>query len=542
MQVHFNGNSSTFGSAEGQVGQQGVVFRIGLLDDEELASASLLMRRHDEPTSALSPSAYLTTDLIDNNVSGIRWLTANWEGMRTVSQFELLLTSAVDVCVRIQIGRGASAWFVPPGPHAFDIADSSAPTILRGNFPDTVADRLMFEFLSRTSGQPVSVSLGPLPDSSQPVALSFSPHAHDVTVGLAGKRPFFKHAGEIAEDQPVVIPNLLDILATEGSDIDIELSSSVAGYIALEWEFTAHRVIRQFVDNQEHLTLDIPWNESQGTSIPLQPHGHPDSLMFTLTSSPASQRIALMPAMLSAASAALCRPIYECAQPVEITLARPLVGIDLWAAPLTPFVSAKLGVYLDDGGRPASTPITGLTGTLNIEHEHDTDCTLPSWWPVELDKPGVPHDELSAGRLWIQVSVEDGELLWFESNTTPPPELGPVHYRKHDGAWLVRQTPAFATGGAVCALMRLRVADNRPPPPPSVELRLVDIDGTEIRQSLAYVPGDDYSGTLRWDSAEPSAGNILIEHADIHVSSEVASKVKLSNLRLTYREPESQPE
>jgi hypothetical protein len=531
---------------------EGLRLRLELAAGEELAEAALGLGRHAGPAVPPFPAPAVETSA-GAGVTGVSWVKADWGSARTVRSFALGFGGAVagTVLVRVQIATGGSGWFSPPGPHAFTLSNVSSTTTLTGTFPDTVADRVMFELLDAASGQPVSATL-----DSPPLTIGFGAHARDLSLRLAGGRDFFTHAGELATGATRAVPDLLAVLQGASSaarpgpdDIDtpveivVEIRTAVTGFVALTWGFAARRIVRRFAGDGDTRRLVLPWQEPVREALPLDPPGRPETLTVALASEPVPERLVLEPALaeLGEAVAALCRPLADNAQPFALALAQPLAGVDLWARPLTTKVTARIDVRGDEGGRPATLPNRALVGTLVIDQSGQTEQTTgqavargPSWWPVTFEAPGAPPVASPGGRFWVCVQIDEGELLWFLGGQRPAVAEGP-RYRRDQGDWLPRQVSATSTGApgaAVWALARLRVVNNEPPPPPKAEIILVDDNGNEL-PAYPLIAGPE---GLRWDAAglqPPVPGTI--ERVDLQLTATVASTVTLSNLHLGYR-------
>jgi hypothetical protein len=518
---------------------EGLRLRLALEAGEELAEAVLELRRD---ATAVPPFPAPTVETSAGaGVAGVSWVKADWGSSRTVRSFALGFGGAVagTVLVRVQIATGGSGWFSPPGPHTFT-SGVAAGTTLDGTFPDTVADRIMFEFLNQTTGQPADATL-----ASPPLAIGFGAHARDLSLRLAGGRDFFTHAGELATGATRAVPDLLATLRDASSaaraDVDmpveivLDVRAAVTGFVALTWSFAARRIVRRFADDGDTRRLALPWKEPVREALPLEPPGRPETLTVALTSEPVPERLVLEPALaeLGEAVAALCRPLADNAQPFALALAQPLAGVDLWARPLTTKVTARIDVRADEGGRPAALPNRALAGTLAIDSTNG-QASLgrgPSWWPVTFDAPGPPPVASPGGRFWVCVQIDEGELLWFLS-AQPPAAAENPRYRRDQGDWLPRQASVGAPGARIWALARLRAVNTELPPPPGAEIILVDGNGSEL-PPYPLVAGPD---GLRWDAAglqPPVPGTI--ERIDLRLTATVASTVTLSSLHLGYR-------
>lgn len=517
---------------------EGLRLRLALAAGEELAEAALGLGRHSGQGAPTFPAPAVETSA-GTGVSNVSWVKADWGSARTVRSFTLGFGGAVTgALVRVQIATGGSGWFSPPGPHSFTLQNA---TQLAGSFPDTVADRVMFEFLNQTSGQPANVTL-----ASPPLALGFGAHARDLALRIAGGRDFFTHAGELATGATQAVPDLLAVLRAASSaaraDIDtpvdfvIELRAAVSGFVALTWSFAASRIVRRFADQGDTRRLVLPWSEPVREAVPLTPPGRPEILTVALAGEPVPERLVLQPdpVELGEAVAALCRPLAENAQPFALALTQPLAGVDLWARPMTPKVTARIDVRADDGGRPAAVPNRALSATLVIEQQ--SVARGPSWWPVTFEAPGLPPVATPGARFWLCVQIDEGELLWFLGPQRPAEAESP-RYRRDQGDWLARQNPAppaAAPGApppALWSLARLRVVNTEPPPPPDAQIVLVSGDGTEVPYPLVAGPEG-----LRWDAAglQPPVP-ATIARVDLRLIASVASTVTLTNLHLGYR-------
>jgi hypothetical protein len=522
---------------------EGLRLRLALEPGEELAEASLALHRHTGPDVPAFAAPVVETSA-GASVANVSWVKADWGSARTVRSFALGFGGDVagPVLVRVQIATGGSGWFSPPGPHAFTLTTVTGATTLNGTFPDTVADRVMFELLSASTGQPVSATL-----DSPPLVIGFGAHARDLGLRLAGGRDFFTHAGELAAGATRAVPDLLATLQAatsaarpEPDDIDspveivLELRVAVTGFVALSWSFAASRIVRRFADQGDTRRLVLPWKEPVREGLQLAPPGKPETLTVAVASEPVPERLVLEPAQteLGEAVAALCRPLADNAQPFALALAQPLAGVDLWARPLTTKVTARIDVRADDGGRPTAVPNRAIAGTLVIDE--DSVARGPSWWPVTFEAPGSPPVASPGGRFWLCVQIDEGELLWFLGAQRPAAAESP-RYRRDQGDWLPRQnsaTSAGAGGAAVWALARLRVVNTEPPPPPDAQVILVDSNGNE---SSPYPLAAGPDG-LRWDATgiQPEVP-ATIARVDLRLTAAVASTVTLSNLHLGYR-------
>ncbi len=536
---------------------EAAVWRIVIPDSNELAAASLTLRRYTGVSGAPFSDPVLETDGAGGGFAAISWIKADWGSARTVRTFELQIDTPSNLRVRVQIARGGGGWFSPPGPHTFDVGDGQSDP-LRGSFPDTVADRIMFEFLHRQTGEPQLVTLSPLTGSDQPLAVSFGDHARDISLSVATKRDFFTHSGELAAGQPIELGDLLDTLAAEtdttlsDTEIVLELRAAVAGYASVAWSFAHTTIVRSFAEGRERRSLALPWGESVIESLALEPPGRPAAFELHLASESLPERLALAPAAgdpLGEAAAALCRPLYDNAQPLSMALEAPVVGVDLWARPLTDTVTVTVELRADDGGRPLAASGQEPRGTLTIDYTGDhvgadhvgadhvgdrvgLGSGQPGFYSIALEEAALPPVANPGDRFWLVVQVEAGELLWFFS-TMRPAQVGTPRYRRADGNWLERTAAAFTRAGDLWAVTRLRVANSDPPPPIDTSLVLIAANGS---QATTYALAPEQDGILRWSASgsEPGVPEDT-ERLELHLSSPVASTVTLSRLRFTYR-------
>jgi hypothetical protein len=548
MQIFLDDSQSAMSLADERVllSPEGKRLRLALAAAEELAEAALSFGRDQGGTSPAFPAPAIETSA-GADLSGITWIKADWGGARTVRSFSLgfAAASVTKLLVRVQIATGGSGWFPPPGPHSFTLENVTNATALAGTFPDTVADRVMFEFLDLATGVPATVSL-----DNPPLALGFGVHARDLGLRLAGGRDFFTYPGELAAGDEVAVPDLLALLHAAGSelrpDLDtpveivLELRAAVTGFVSVSWGFAANKAVRRFAGQAETRRLALPWNEPVREPLPLDPPGRPEALRVTLVAEPVPERIALQPeaGAPGEAVAALCRPLADNAQPFALALAQPLVGVDLWARPLTAKVTARIDIRADDGGRPAAVPNPALAGTLVID-DPAAVARKPAWWPVALDAPGLPPVAAPGERFWLCVQIDEGELLWFlgaqqlaeAEGVKRSDAVESPRYRRAQGDWLVRES-----GAKLWALARLRVVNEQPPLPPVAQIVLIDAAAGGDDGEHVYTLSAGPDNSLRWDAAELSSPvPDTITRVELSLTASVASTVTLTHLHLGYR-------
>lgn len=498
----------------------GVRLRLSLGPDEELVAASLTLYRFAGTSAPDFSAPVVATDSAGADpLTSFSWLTADWGGARSVRTVSLIFTSATKLKVRVQIARGASAWFSPPGPHTFVVPNGTNVT-LTASFPDTVADRVMVELLDGDDGQPVTGSLAETP------VITFGAHARDVTVRVVGNRDGFRHAGELPAEETAV-PDLLASLRAAaggilpGADIELELGADIAGMAQLEWSFAWNQLVRVFPDHTDTRALALPWGESVRTTLAELDGGALESVELALAMDPARQRIALAPQAAPSyigAVALLGKPLHDNAQAFAVAPGQPLAGVDLWLRPLSSRLRMRVDICPDNGGQPGDAPIPGLTGARECTWPENQLPLAPAWLDVPLDAPALPP----AGVFWLVVQVEDGEILWYLDGVRPAGAAGPRH-RRNQGAWLDRE----ASDPGAWALTRLRVVFVEPPPPLIAELVVVASGGSSSARSLIL----EEDGLWRWRTDTPEAA----ARVDLRLSTGVAAQVVMSRLRLAYR-------
>lgn len=537
MQVHVKGQAKPLvGSTEALVEREATTLVITLEADEELVEAQLRLVPATGPAPSFS-SATIATDKGTSQagtpiLTNITWVSADWGATRTLQRVSIAsLQNAADLRVRLQIARGSSQWYSPPGPHTFQLVAAPAGQAFTATLPDTVADRVMLEFLgSQMIIQPVQpVTIGAAP------TLSFGAKARDVAIHVQGKRQVFAVAGDIAA--PIAIPELLASLRAQAvplagpTTITLELLAGAAGLVGLDWRFAVDEVQTSFPTptlepvTRPSVTLSLPWMGR--AEVPLfrranrqAARARVEGLELALDHVPLRERLIVVPAdeLLREAVGELLRATLESAQRFELAAAERLIGVSIWARPLAAKLSIKAALHADESGAPAAQPLA--TTQLELD-EPDFGRAGPRWLELEFQAPV----DVSAGPVWLVLGCEVGELAWFVARPRPP-GLGELRQRRSGGAWLTRSNLDPAGWG----LLRVRALQQGPLAAPRVELVLRDRQDAAQTHALEL----DASGKLVWIPDAPSnadaAGAVVLV-----VHSTEPSTVSLSQLRLRHR-------
>lgn len=531
MQVQVKGQAKPpVATAEVLLEGEGATIVLTLEADEELVDAQLKLTASTGPAPTFT-AATIATDKGTTQggapiLASITWVSADWGTTRTLERIAIdKLQNASDTRVRLQVARGSSQWYSPPGPNTFSLTSAPAGQVFTAVLPDTVADRVMLEFFVANPVQPVlPVTLTAAP------TLTFGSRARDITLKVQGKRQLFDVAGVVGD--PVVVPELIAGLREQKQSlvgpgtITLELVAGAAGLVGLDWRFVTDAVRTTFVANGSASTsLSLPWNGR--AEVPLfrraskqAARARIEGLALALQHEPLRERLVLVPsdALLNEAVGELVRPAIESAQRFELAAPQQLIGASIWARPLTQRLVITASLYADASGAPAAQP---LATTQVVLDEPEVARAEPRW--IELEFPTVV--ETSAGSLWLVVGCDEGELAWLVAHT-PLAAVGELRQRRHGGAWLTRAT----LDPQGWALLRVRALEQGQLAAPSVELVLRDRQAGPQTVPLAL----DAAGRIAWTPSAPSnadaAGDIVLV-----VHSTVPTNVTLSDLRLRHR-------
>ena len=516
------------GAASVQLGAQAVPLVLTLDDDEVLDGLTLrIVRAADVSVLPIDlPDASLDSDGA-SLLSNLTWLAADFGDTRSLSRFQLDFSAKPNpLVVRLGVARGQSSWYPPPGPQRFDMGGALQ---LDAAFPNTIADRLMLEFFVESAGGeliPAAVSL-----AVGPLAMTYGHHARDISVGIQGRRGFFRGSGEASTDG-VTIEGLLEHVRTEldgdlrGKTITLELTAEVGGTAQLEWELSSRRVEEEFETDVDTTTVEIEWDGNAARSLPLPAGTTSEVLGLNLgsTATPRTQRVILAPSSLmpDTAQSQLVRPLYDAAQALSVSDSRPLAGIDIYARLFGQTATVRLGVHADDEGQPAAAPLLEITRTLEA-----TQSTEPAWLSFELEAP----QPLPTSTYWLVLRSDEGDIAWFVDDTSPDGAHG-LDYRRDGGLWL----PRGDATNPPWVQTRLRVLETVAPTPPSFELIGYETTPSSPDDPPTFVAplqrADD--GSIRWTPDDPETPPTLAQ-LDLRIASSVATTVSLTDLELQYR-------
>jgi hypothetical protein len=487
--------------------------RVVLAPDEELVDIQLSLHA---PTSTSPPvfSAPTIATSAGGLLSNVTWLTADWGSSRTLASVALKPTDLqAKHKAQIQIARGASGWYSPPGPHSFALVTN---TTINVGFPNTIADRLMIELM--VDGAPTACTL------EQP-SVTFGHVARNPTVALAGERPLFEHTGDVNADIP--IDRLLESLQRSlplplrNQTFTLEIGAAAAGRLKLSWALTIVRVLEHFdtAGQQSTLSLALDWSTPAVATLPITAESV-FSLRLSTRWTPSNERAVLAPEPTSDVStlgaAGLVRPRYEQAQCFRFVPTGPLTGVDLWVRAPQQGLAIELTVTIveDRGGIPDAAAVA--TASLSLAAGNSIGST-PSWLRVDLGKPLA----LAAERWWVVVRVDAGELAWILATPSQPrTDVGSPRYRRDEGAWLERD----AGGPNAWAMTRLRALDPTPAPAPTLQL----IVG-ETEHNLS--PSSDDPAVFELSDSLKANGASLA----LRTSSVVAGQLELGELELRWQ-------
>ncbi len=514
MKVRLDGHAQGVVLLDGE----GRTLSITLDPDEALAEATLTLSRADAATPKFSGPAFATDK--GESLAAITWISADWGATRTLAGISLpSLSSAAALKIRLQIARGSSAWYSPPGPHTFELP-AGPDQSLTASLPDTVADRVMLEFLTNPQMTIQTVTL------KQPPVIRFGARARDITLGVRGKRQLFAVDGEPAG--PVEVPGLLDALRgqgvglTEPTTIDLLLRAGAAGNLGVTWRFVADKICASFLvpDPSPTAALTLAWDGHEEVAIAVGDAGPFDvfCVELALTHEPTRERLLLGPSKPPPTRSylgELVRPADERGQRIELAEPGQIVGVSIWGRPLGDRVTALATLHADDGGAPASTPLTAAR-LESIEPEVARGG--PRWIDLDFTAPV----DVQAGPLWLVLGSEAGEFVWILDSGRPV-GLGELRQRRNGGAWLARD--AMDADRGVVLRVRARELGALPPPTAALVLR-----GPQGEESFPLVA--DTGGTMlgaMFDAVGPFDG------ASLRVRASVAAAVSLAGLRLRWR-------
>ncbi len=523
MQVELEGKYPNSNPPRVLLEGEGRTLSITLDADEELVEATLTL------VQALggNPSFSAPTIATDKGaaLAAITWISADWGSTRTLAKLAIgTITAANAMRLRLQIARGGSQWYAPPGPSSFVVPAGSLP--FEATLPDTVADRVMLELI-RNDGvfEPVTVSANP--------TFTFGTRARDITIEVQNKRQVFFLAGE--PEGAVVVPDLLGALREQKvglsgpTTIVLVIKAGAAGELGVQTSLIVDKILSSFVEPQPgpSAALSLSWaGEAEAVLFRRATKGSDrarvQGIELTLTHEPVREKLILQPnpALLGEAVGELLRSQVESAQ--RFTLAGPerLIGASIWARPLSALVKGSATLYADEAGVPASTPLAQASFELD---DQEFFRTGPRWVELELAAPV----DVPAGSLWLSVTCETGELGWIVGHPRPA-VIGDLRQRRNGGAWLSRgeQDPDG------WALLRVRAAEQGELPMPSAELIMRDRAGGGGPQIVPL--SFDASGKASWIPANPTdadaAGQVVVR-----VRSSVPTTVSLSALKLRWR-------
>jgi hypothetical protein len=286
------------------------------------------------------------------------------------------------------------------------------------------------------------------------------------------------------------------------------------------------RILRRFGDRQgqELREIWLSWEDEVREEIAVT--GALQEVSLNIETQAVKERILLQPASVAAitSEAQLCRPQYDTAQAFSIEHAGPIVGVDLWARPLSRETQIRAVLVPDDQGRP------GLMSGAELAHTNLTlqDPQAPhsgaQWLALDFD---TPRHLTGSTRWWVVITVQAGELLWFLGND-PPAGVAESRYRLGEGPWLQRGVDSGSVPSR-WAVSRLRVADDRPAPP--LEAELVISSPSQAQQTVNPLQIDD-NGRVAW---YPKGEPLPVQGIALRFRSIVAIRLRLSALQIVYR-------
>lgn len=489
-----------------------VVLSLQLDDDERLHHASLVVRPSVAAVAVMQPELATSAN---GSLANISWLIGRWAQPRELRGLSLAFASKPNpLVVRVYVARGSGGWSLPAGPHTFTMG---AAMQLNVSFPGAVADRVLVELLD-SSNAPTTVSLG----ASEPLIVELGNAPRDLALAVQGRRPFLRWNGSIPEGSGFVVDDLLLRLDNElrgeiGSTVVLELRSEVGGELELEWSLGSLRIVDRFHSGTGEGTVSIPWSGvvDEPILVDQDPETSIVALEVSVAATPVAERLVLGSATdPPTPHGQLVRPLYDAAQLIELQAAWALTGIDVFARASGGATSVVLGLHPNDEARPAAAPIVELTRTI------ESPTPEPTWLSFDLASPiSVP-----AGRWWVVLRADEGELVWL---TTTSPVAGSLLCRRDRGPWLSR-----APLGSMppSGLLRVRAASVPPQQPVSLEALGTDSDGQLVLQVPLTLTDD---GRARWSAgATPPQA---VRSLSLRARAEVATTVVLSNLELRHR-------
>ncbi len=496
------------------------VLSLALDDDEVLVAASLTLTR----TAQVLPTPAITIDTnVGGGVVGVQWISAGWQDARVIEAATLSFAgSPSSLVVRASIARGDSSWFSPPGPHSFE--PSASP--LAATFPDAVAERLLFELFD-DDGAPATANL-----AANPLTVALGVEPRDLSLAVGGRRPLLRFGGAIPQTEGIVVDDLLGRMEAEldgevrGTAVELELRAEVAGGFDLAWSFSAVRVATRFAATQAAQTLSVPWASRAEVAL-LDADADPvdlDRLDLAVEARPVAEQLVRGSAGETLAGLRqLVRPLYDAAQSFALDEPWSLTGVDVRVRGLDDGTVLRVGLHMDDEGRPS--PVATTESVLSIDATDE-----PQWIAVTLDEPVAA----SSGTWWIVVTVDQGELLWLvePAESTEPAAL---LVRRDGAAWLPR---ADEIPASTRAMLRVRAAGVPPPMPLSLTLRgTVEVQGAATIWSVPLAI--DEQGRVQWQAADLDAPPPTLRDPTVVIDAAVQATVVLSNLELRYRDASS---
>lgn len=520
--------------------------RMVLEDDEELTSATLLLRgRTSSPPSVPFTAPELDSDA-PTGFSGLTWATADWGSGRSVSRFRVRITGGGSPQLRLKIARGGSGWYSPPGPHSFAFDGSGN---VSGSFPDTVADRLMVEFFDPVTGAPDTATMVIPLGTATVLPVTFDALARDPSVAFVGESPFFSHRGAIADQSgskraEVAVPNLMATIREQHGEVvraievELEIAADAAGQLGIGWAFeTVHHLedfsgaptLESAIDWAHTETIALLATTAEAHGVELRARWVPDHERVEL----APDASANSPDLADDLAGAIVRPLRQEAQGFTARPTRAITGVDLWGRALPSSgeaVALTIDIVDDRRGGPDSTPLATATSSLARTN------SSAEWLAIDLPEPLDPS-AFAGERWWLVAHVDAGELLWVFSSPGPGSTrradvTGPRYRRTADaslaaaadGSWLSRDD----SDPESWALTRVRVREPEAAPTPTLTLL---VDGAPVGTLVA-----DRDDPDRWhldfdDGSRPAGDSFALR-----VESAIAGALTLTELDLRWCE------
>lgn len=489
---------TTFMSKGSRTQLQEILKRLSALGRvaKKLSAATLL--KMPEPLAATTTTATATTSTTSTASTASTTTTASTTSTSPLAvSIQPFTRQDPDRCVLVKLAEPDGPWF--------PLYPNDSITVRDGVlcFPSISAGRVMLEFGYKVKQYEARQSPTTATDGSDKgetsveyvmtgenfeskldykvsdLQIFVAARPSDLSVGITGQSPFFRHAGLLPGQQKIELrEDLTEALQKAwpkdlaGGKLVLTVSAAGRGKVLAPQLDVYTKLVAQPSATEgvtpsaastgstqplqedatltagQELVIDVPLDAPAGQRIgPLQGRLH------TKLSPERSLNVPAVPsdtknesgtnqpsdanATVSARIGHYCDLRYVAAQgfaplPSDSTL----TAIELWASPITRVVQGTVAIHAEKNGEPDTLPIGSA-----IPFSWSQESSPP--WPAQWLRAELPPKLAVPGRFYVVLTVTAGELSWWLGTGTAAawPSLLPAgaRYRIDGGAWLSRK-------------------------------------------------------------------------------------------------------